>query len=385
MFRRIIKYSNKQFSLFKKLASIADRRIKPQIETIKIAVAIVCIHMANLGSLNNLSQSPGYISFPSVSTIARTADSMDLDNIRSVGAGIYKKARKSKMLSPYYGTWIGIVDGHEITTSEYCKCSHCKRRNVSKIEGVVKYQYYHQFTAFILAGEGFCLILDIEPVAPGESEVSSSYRLLERVCRNFPKAFSVVIGDGLYLNEKIFKLLEAHHKYSIAVLKEERRQLFEEANKLSLLSEPKTYIEGSTTYRVWDHAIPGCWDGYGKKVRVIASEEVTKSRVHTRDGKGWEEKVEVANWMWATNLPKDSNDSMGDLKNIVKVCHGRWHIENRCFNETVNTWKADHVYRHSANAIIVFLLLLFICVNIFNIFSNRNIKDRTIKNQASLD
>jgi len=49
--------------------------------------------MANLGSLNNLSQSPGYISFPSVSTIARTADSMDLDNIRNVGAGIYKKAR----------------------------------------------------------------------------------------------------------------------------------------------------------------------------------------------------------------------------------------------------------------------------------------------------
>ena len=54
---------------------------------------------------------------------------------------------------------------------------------MSKIEGVVKYQYYHQFTAFILAGEGFCLILDIEPIAPGESEVSSSYRLLERVCK----------------------------------------------------------------------------------------------------------------------------------------------------------------------------------------------------------
>ena len=47
--------------------------------------------------------------------------------------------------------------------------------------------------------------------------------------------------------------------------------------------------------------------------------------------------------------------------------------------ETVNTWKADHIYRHSANAIIAFLLLLFTCVNIFNIFLTRNIKDRTIK------
>jgi len=58
--------------------------------------------------------------------------------------------------------------------------------------------------------------------------------------------------------------------------------------------------------------------------------------------------------------------------------------ENWCFNEMVNIWNADHVYRHSANAIIVFLLLLFICVNIFNIFRIRNIKDRSIKTKVYL-
>ena len=52
--------------------------------------------------------------------------------------------------------------------------------------------------------------------------------------------------------------------------------------------------------------------------------------------------------------------------------------------ETVNTWKADHIYRHSENAIIAFLLLLFIAVNIFNIFHARNIKDRSIKTMVSL-
>ena len=60
------------------------------------------------------------------------------------------------------------------------------------------------------------------------------------MCKNYPKAFEILIGDGLYLKGNIFKLLEAHHKYSIAVLKEERRQLFEEANNLSLMVEPKT-------------------------------------------------------------------------------------------------------------------------------------------------
>jgi hypothetical protein len=334
MFKRIIKYSNKHFSLFKNLSSVTDRRLKPRITTIKIITAIICMQFSNLRSLNSLSQALASGKYPSVSTIARVADCIDLDEIRNVGAGIYKRARKSKMLASCYGKWIGIVDGHEITTSAYCKCGHCKRRKLKDKHGLVKYQYYHQFTAFILAGPGFCLTLDIEPIIPSEYEVTSSYRLLKRVCKNYPKAFELVIGDALYLNEKIFKLLEEHHKYTIAVLKEKRRQLFEEANKLSLLVKPKTYRDKKTIYRVWDHSISGCWDGYGRQVRVIVSEETATYRTHSESGK-WEEKIEVSNWMWATNLPntdKETKDpvSIGDLKNTVKVCHCRWQIENKC-------------------------------------------------------
>jgi len=381
MFKKIIKYSNKRFSLFKNLSLITDKRIKPRIESIKIVIAIICMHLSNLGSLNSLSSALASGRYPSVSTIARVADCMNLDEIRQAALEVYKRARKQKMLTSYYGMWIGIVDGHEVTVSNYCKCGHCRKRNVSKIEGVVKYQYYHQFTAFILAGPNFSFTIDVEPILPNEGEITSACRLLERVCKNYPKAFEVVIGDGLYLKGNIFKLLEAHHKKAIAVLKEERRQLFEEANKLSLMVEPKTYKQGKTIYRVWDHEIDYCWDGYGKKVRVIASEETTTKRSHAYDGNGWQEKTEVVNWMWVTNLFEDFE---GDLKNTVKVCHARWQIENKCFNETVNTWNADHIYRHSKNAIIAFLLLLFICVNIFNIFSARNVKDRTIKTMVSL-
>ena len=86
--------------------------------------------------------------------------------------------------------------------------------------------------------------------------------------------------------------------------------------------------------------------------------------------------------MWVTSLP--CSEDLAGLKNTVAICHSRWQIENQCSGETVNTWKADHVYRHSANAIVAFLLLLFICVNIFNIFRIRNIKDRSIKTKIYL-
>ena len=386
MYKKLIRYSNKIFNLFSIIATITDERLKPQIATVKIIAAIIVMQFSNLGSLNSLSQAISVKNLkkdiPSVSTIARSADSINLEEIRGVGIEIYKKARKSKMLDPCHGMWVGVVDGHEQITSPYCKCPYCKSRIVTKKDGVKDIQYYHEFTAFILAGPKISFILDIEPILPGEGEISSSYRLLERVCKNYSKAFKIVIGDGLYLKETVFNLLEKHHKYAIAVLKEERRQLFEEANRLSLLSEPKVYRRGRTYYRVWDHSIEGCWDGYGKGVRVIVSEEATPKRVHSKDGRVFEDKLNRANWMWVTNLP--SSEDPGSLKNTVSVCHSRWQIENQCFNETVNTWKADHIYRHSSNGVIVFLLLLFTCVNIFNIFRMRNIKDKSIKTKIYL-
>ena len=386
MYRKLLRYSNKIFNLFSIIATITDERLKPQIATVKIVAAIIVMQFSNLGSLNSLSQAISVKNLkkdiPSVSTIARSADSINLEEIRGAGIEIYARARKSKMLSSCHGMWVGVVDGHEQITSPYCKCPYCKSRIVTKKDGVKDIQYYHEFTAFILAGPKISFILDIEPILPGEGEISSSYRLLERVCKNYSKAFKIVIGDGLYLKETVFNLLEKHHKYAIAVLKEERRQLFEEANRLSLLSEPKVYRRGRTYYRVWDHSIEGCWDGYGKGVRVIVSEEATPKRVHSKDGRVFEDKLNRANWMWVTNLP--SSEDPGSLKNTVSVCHSRWQIENQCFNETVNTWKADHIYRHSSNGVIVFLLLLFTCVNIFNIFRMRNIKDKRVKTKIYL-
>ncbi|GAG61517.1 unnamed protein product, partial [marine sediment metagenome] len=126
MYRKLIAYSNKIFNLFSIIASITDKRLKPQIPTVKITAAVIVMQLANLGSLNSLSQAISLKNLkkdiPSVSTIARSADSMNLDKIRGVGIEIYGKARKSKMLRPCYGMWVGVVDGHEQITSPYCKC-----------------------------------------------------------------------------------------------------------------------------------------------------------------------------------------------------------------------------------------------------------------------
>jgi len=386
MFKRVIKYSNKHFSLFESIKSITDGRQKPQIPAADVSASIMSILFSNLGSLNKFNQvrdisSIGNIAgrVPSASTVGRAADALDLDNIREILKSIYIKSKRSKMIEPYHGKWIGIIDGHEITSSNICKCKACSARNVSKIESEVKLSYFHRYTAFILAGDRFAFMLDIEPIYPHEGELTSSYRLLERVCRNYPKAFEVVVGDGLYLNGTTFGLLASHSKYAAAVLKDERRHLYEEAVLLSEIVEPAIYKDEKVTYRVWQHTLSGMWDGYKDLVRVIKSEEIKTARHHCRQPGKWEISQEKADWLWVTNLP-----SVISLKNVVSICHARWQIENKCFNEIVNTWNADHVYRHSQNAISAFILFLFIVLNIFNIFFARNIKDKTIRSKSLL-
>ena len=375
MLNKLLGYGNKHFDIIEKVGHITDKRMRPHIPTTGISKSILTMMLSNLGSLNrfgaaaSLGSLEDIVDAPSVSTIARSADTMDLEAIRKVLKEIYLAARRKKMIGDYYGRAVGILDGHEVTSSYINKCSHCRVRNVSKIEGKITLQYYHSFVAFILAGEKFATMLDIEPIIPGQGELTSAYRLLSRVCVNYPKAFEVVAGDALYLAGNIFKLLKSHRKYGIAVLKDETRQLYEEALALSDIVEPIIYTNDKTTYRVWEHKIGGLWDSYKKEVTVIKSEE-------TKTLRGTEEK---ADWMWVTNLP-----STGNLENMVRICHSRWQIENQCFNETVNIWALDHIYRHSANAILAFILFLFIAVNIVNIFFNRNIKDKRIKTKVFL-
>lgn len=140
-------------------------------------------------------------------------------------------------------------------------------------------------------------MLDIEPIVPGQGELTSAYRLLSRVCINYPKAFEVVAGDGLYLAGNIFNLLRSHRKYAIAVLKDEKRELYEEVVALSGIVELITYTNDKTTYRVWEHKIKGLWGSYKKEVTVIRSEETKVV--------GYIE--EKADWMWVTNLPSTGN------------------------------------------------------------------------------
>ena len=257
----------------------------------------------------------------------------------------------------------------------------CLERTVHTEHGD-RTQYYHrQVTALLVTGapagrEPLRIPLDHEPQLPGEDEVATATRLLVRVMARYPRAFDLVLADGLYLRAGFFNFLLERGKYVLVVLKDDRRNLYQDAIGQFALVQP---VEGTFRSRDclwWDLPDLVSWPEVNVPVRVVRSLETYTVKRQI------DEKVETltSDWMWATTLPQ----AVVPVKRAVAFGHQRWDIENYGFNELVNGWEADHVLTHDSNAIECFLLLMFLAFILFHAFLYLNVKPALRKDKSKI-
>jgi hypothetical protein len=229
-----------------------------------------------------------------------------------------------------------------------------------------KKEYYHRHVMASLVFEGICLPLDMEPQRPGEDEGRCARRLLERILKNYPRAFDFIVADGLYARAPFFKLAIKHDKDVIAVLKDDRRELLKDAKGLFKQEKAHVYQEGQVKKECWDIENFTSWDQLDVPVRVVCSRETRQiKRQKTK-----EFDYEVSEWVWVSTIPKRKLGT----ENFVKYGHDRWKIENNGFHELVNQWHANHVYRHDPVAIEAFGLTTMLAYILFHAFIGRNLK-----------
>ncbi|MEW5807269.1 MAG: transposase [Acidobacteriota bacterium] len=209
-------------------------------------------------------------------------------------------------------------------------------------------------------------LLDIERQHPGEDEVAAATRLFLRVLQRYPRAFDVVIGDGLYARAPFFRLALEAGKEVMAVLKDERRDLLQDACSLFASLEPQHGQWGSTQRTWWDVEHFTSWSDLNREVRVVKSVETTTIQRHRSKKK---EPV-ISEWIWVTTLSQQQASS----ETIIRLGHARWRIENNGFNELTNEWAFDHLYKHDPVAIEAFWLLELMAYNLFHAFIHLNIK-----------
>jgi len=375
MLRRLLRYSDKVYGLAEMVRRITDRRRTPEHKTTVVFQCILIMCLLRLGSVHALVRCRKADFWrrwigervASGGTMRRTAGKADCDTIRAAINNLYARRKRNKSLPPsWHGLYAVIFDGHEVTASEKKCCKHCCRRTLHTKHGD-KTEYYHRLVAAMLATDRGYLMLDVEMQRPGEDEVAVAVRLLDRLCRDYPRAFDVVAVDGLYAGAPFFKKVRAHNLHVVAVLKNDRRDLVKDVRGLCLL-QPSTTVEGKNKVsQWWDFDGLTSWDAMKEAVRVVRSLETVSVRRQRN------KKIETitTDWLWVTTLPTQ----LVSTKAVVELGHGRWAIENHGFNELVNEWHADHVYTHDVNAIETFWLMTMFAYNLFHAFIELNVKD----------
>ncbi len=144
-----------------------------------------------------------------------------------------------------------IVDGHESSASYLRCCKQCLQRVIHTRHGD-RIQYYHRNVTAVLLCKDFLVLLDVEMQRPNEDKVAAAMRLIERVMVNYPRAFNLILADGLYARANFFKLALKYGKDIITVLKDDRRDLLQDAIGIFNNIEPGVIQRGRTQRRCWD-------------------------------------------------------------------------------------------------------------------------------------
>ncbi len=162
-----------------------------------------------------LGRSPG-----SSDTLGRVHAGLAAQELREGLHHVYSRLKRNKALPGIGGLSVAVLDGHETHASYRRRCSGCLQRTIHTEQGE-RIQYYHRnVTLQLLTGSELRILLDLEPQRPGEDEVTTARRLLERVLARYPRAFQLLLADGLYAQAPFFNLLLAHGKHALVVLKE---------------------------------------------------------------------------------------------------------------------------------------------------------------------
>jgi hypothetical protein len=374
MLRRALAYGQKIFGLDRELGALVDKRTKPQIPARVFARALLILWLCRVPSFHAL-EAVGRRGvgrrflrhgMPGADQLANISEILDVPGLRATLQRMYKRLVRNKVLQPFRGHRLAVIDGHEINASYRRCCPACQKRRIT-VNGQKRIQYYHRVVVLMLVGPNFHFLLDLELLRSHDDEGSAALRLLKRVLKTCPRSFDILLGDGLYPQARLFKLLRRHGKHAIAVLKDERRDVMTEARALFGRRPKSVFTRGKTHCRCWDVEDIDSWESFDEKVRVVRSMETTtlRSRLKGR----WQSRIQTTEWVWVTTLPA----AQVPTETLVLFGHERWRIENEAFNELSNLWNADHYFHHHPNSIVALWLLLFIAHALFHCFL-RNLK-----------
>ena len=369
----------RHFALRRQVTGLRERRRRPQIALATVWWSVFAMFALRLRSFNALEEDlrrgrgwarwVGNARLPSADTVGRVLAGASLGDQRTLLIGLGRQAWRAKSIHGRRGETYRVVavDGHELWASRTRCCAECLIREVPV--GATKVpEYYHRVVVAQWVGVTPPALVDVERIRPGEGEVVAARRLVRRLFESAGRLIDVITADALYLEAPFIELVLAAGKHVVIVMKQEARELYQDAERLRALPPPHVLVDGPRTTRLWDLPELESFATLHRPMRVVWAEEQTV-RQH-RVGGGKQEVVESGDWVWVTDLPPGAVAAT----KIQQWGHDRWDVENRGFNELATLWHMDHCFVHEPTAIEAVLLTLSAAFLLTYLFYERNLK-----------
>jgi len=258
---------------------------------------------------------------------------------------------------------------HFHSRSRCCPC--CCQRQIQELDANGQKQtvleYYHRYVFAQLNGPKFNVLLDLEPIGPGEGEAQAALRLLGRIRRLYGvRFFDAVTIDSWYVQGPFLKAVEKLGWAWLVVLKQERMEVLQEARSLSAGQKPGLEFDDEVRHRhvkLWEVKNLAFTKSYGRQVRVVHSrEEWTEHKVV--GGKKLNQS-QSSDWWWMA-----SEGLLGyPVQVIYEGGHRRWGIENKAFNELTQHYHLEHCYHHEPVAMLAQMLILILGFVLFSAYA----------------
>lgn len=379
--RHCWRYLEKVYALPARLRAVRDRRQYPVIPTWSLHLTLVLGAVLRLPSLLDLSlktRKPGFQRLIDHGAISHDALGYALEHGRPedwrelLAATLRQlKANKGLESAKLGGLLVLAVDANEQFHSRSRCCADCAQRRVSILGADAQptevIEYYHRQVYAQINGPDFSVVLDLEPLRPGEEEAAAALRLLGRLRRLYGvRFFDVVTVDAWYARGPFLRGVDKLGWGVVSVLKQERYEVYQEATTLAASASPLRWQHAGREIELrevndLDFARPELG-----KVRVVLSDETWTERKI----KGGQRQAEAqsSHWRWLATGRLDGVP--GQV--IWQIGHRRWGIENHAFNELTQAYDLEHCVRHESVAMEVWLLIRVLGFVLFELYARRH-------------
>lgn len=252
------------YKIPQKIKCLTDERKRKSIPLFNIVMPVLLFLMLQYESFHTIFSAPESMSkrlkncisgrIPKVDAVRDLLSRINPDEIRSIHEEMIDIIKRNRVFRE--GTIGGYVvaglDGVELFSSTKKSCPNC----LSRKKHTGETEYFYRSVVCMIIGKSPHVILGQEMLKPrdgsgkDEGELTGGKRLIERLKKRHGHFADVIVADALYLNAPFINTLKENGLEGVIRLKDERRMIFQDAERLFKQDEGKRHLSGKGKRRL---------------------------------------------------------------------------------------------------------------------------------------